>query len=150
SGRTVRFYSDILKGKIVLVSLFFTECEGMCPTINASLAEVQEQLDDRMGRDIVLISITLDPETDTTEVLREYAANFDTGKGWYFLTGKSAEIKTVTRKLGHVASTPDEHTGVLILGNVATATWTKIAPSTPPGAIVEKLKLLAEGGLAQQ
>lgn len=150
SGKPVRFYSDMLKGKVVLVSLFFTECTGMCPTINASLAEAQELLDDRMGRDIVFISITLDPETDTTEVVREYAANFDAGKGWHFLTGKPADIKTVTRKLGHAASTPAEHTGVLILGNVATATWTKMAPGAPPVAIVEKLKLLAEGGLARK
>lgn len=150
NGETVRFYSDMLKGKVVLVSLFFTECTGMCPTINASLAEVQELLGDRMGKDIVFISITLDPETDTPDVVREYAANFDAGKGWYFLTGKLSEIKTVTRKMGHAASTPAEHTGTLILGNVATATWTKMTPGVPPLAVAEKLKLLAEGGHAQK
>jgi len=150
SGRTVRFYSDMLKGKIVLVSLFYTSCEGICPVVNANLAEVQDLLADRLGKDMALISITLDPKKDTPSVIKSYADNFSTGEGWHFLTGKPEDVTSIIRKLGHLTTTPNDHTGLLVLGNVSTATWTKMAPNAPPLAIVEKLKLLAEGGLAQQ
>jgi protein SCO1/2 len=85
-GRTVRFYDDLLKDKIVLVNFMFTDCGDVCPGMTQNLADVQKLLGDRVGRDIFMYSISLQPEIDTPEKLKDYADMFDVGPGWLFLT----------------------------------------------------------------
>jgi protein SCO1/2 len=64
-GRTVRFYDDLLKDRTVTLNLMYTECCDICPGMTQNLAEVQKLLGDRVGRDIFMYSITLQPEHDT-------------------------------------------------------------------------------------
>lgn len=78
-GATVHFYDDLLKGKIVAINLIYTTCKYSCPLETARLAQVQRILGDRMGRDVFFYSITIDPEHDTPEVLKAYAAKFHAG-----------------------------------------------------------------------
>ena len=85
-GKELRFFSDVLKDRVVLVSLFYTNCTGMCPINNAKLAEVQDLLGDSLGRSIFLVSVTLDPETDTPDVLKDYASKFEADDCWLFRT----------------------------------------------------------------
>jgi protein SCO1 len=72
-GRTFRFFDDLPKGKIVLVNFFFTRCDALCPLVMENLAAVQDLLGPRVGKDIFMYSITLQPELDTPEVLAAYA-----------------------------------------------------------------------------
>lgn len=145
NGRKLRFYSDVLRGKTVLVSLFYVNCTGMCPIVNAALQLVQDELGDRQGKDIVLITVTLDPERDTPETIREYASRFEPAEGWYFLTGKPEEMAEIIRRLGHVGKI-EAHKGMLMLGNVTEGVWTRARPNMPPPAIAAKLRMLSEGG----
>lgn len=142
-GETMRFYSDVLENQVVLVSLFYTECTGMCPITNAKLAEVQDLLGEQFGHGVRFVSVTLDPETDTPEVLKEYAAKFDARDGWLFLTGKKEDLKTITYRLGQVDSTIETHNPMIMAGNVNRAQWTKLRPNMPAPAIVERVRLLA-------
>src|ERR1041384_2454650 len=71
-GRTVRFFDDLVKGKIVAIDLIYTTCQYACPLETARLAQVQRLLGDRLGRDGLFYSISIDPEHDTPEVLRAY------------------------------------------------------------------------------
>src|SRR3954447_5853833 len=87
-GATVHFYDDLIKGKIVAINLIYTTCKYACPLETARLAQVQSVLGDRMGRDVFFYSITIDPEHDTPAVLKAYAAKYQAGPGWTFLTGK--------------------------------------------------------------
>ena len=66
-GRTLRFYDDLMKGKILLVNFFFTECDGICPRMTQNLVGVQKLLAPRVGKDIFMYSIRLEPEHDTPE-----------------------------------------------------------------------------------
>lgn len=143
-GKTMRFYSDVLENQLVLVSLFYTECTGMCPLTNAKLAEVQDLLGDQLGHGVRLVSITLDPETDTPEVMKEYAAKFDAREGWLFLTGKKDDIKTITRRLGQTGERIETHIPYIMAGNVNRAQWTKLGPELPPAAIVGRLRLMSQ------
>lgn len=142
-GETMRFYSDVLESQVVLVSLFYTECTGMCPITNAKLAEVQDLLGEQLGHGVRIVSITLDPETDTPEVLKEYAAKFDAREGWLFLTGKNEDLKTITYRLGQVDSKIETHNPMIMAGNVNRAQWTKLRPNMPAPAIVERVRFLA-------
>jgi protein SCO1/2 len=126
-GVEVKFYDDVLKGKIVAINLIYTTCKYACPLETARLAQVQKVLGDRMGRDIFFYSITIDPDHDTPAVLKEYAEKYHVGPGWTFLTGKKDDIELISKKLG-LYSDPDPanldgHTPMLLVGNEATGQW---------------------------
>jgi protein SCO1/2 len=128
-GKQVRLYDDLIKGKIVAVNLIYTSCKYACPLETARLAQVQKLLGDRMGRDVFFYSISIDPEVDTPEVLKAYAAKFHAGPGWLFLTGKKADIDLISRKLGLASQQKDPsvdgHTPHLMIGNEATGQWVR-------------------------
>lgn len=127
NGKKVRFYDDLIKGKVVALELIYTTCKYNCPLETARLVQLQKQLGDHMGKDIFFISITIDPEHDTPEVLKAYAEKYKVGPGWTFLTGKEADIKLISKKLGldklPTGNDPDGHTPSLLIGNEATGIW---------------------------
>jgi protein SCO1/2 len=126
-GKKVHFYDDLIKGKVVAIELMYTSCKYNCPLETARLVQLQKFLGDRMGKDIFFYSITIEPEHDTPEVLKEYAAKYHVGPGWLFLTGRDADIKLISRRLGldslPNANDPDGHTPSLLIGNEATGIW---------------------------
>jgi len=130
-GRTVHFYDDLIKGKIVAIDLIYTTCQYACPLETARLAQVQRLIGDRMGRDVFFYSITIDPDHDTPAVLAEYARKYQAGPGWLFLTGAKADIDRLSRKLGLYSppdpANPDGHQPYLLVGNEATGQWMRNA-----------------------
>ena len=124
-GKKVRFYSDVLKGKTVVVNAFFTTCTSVCPPMNRNMEKIQEALGDRVGRDVFLVSITVDPENDTPARIKEYAKKFHAGAGWTFLTGKKENLDWALYKLGQYVENKDDHTTVFIIGNEPTGLWKK-------------------------
>lgn len=126
-GKTVHFYDDLIKGKVVAIELMYTHCKYNCPLETARLVQLQKLLGDRMGKDIFFYSITIEPQRDTPEVLKAYAEKFHVGPGWLFLTGKEANIKLISKKLGLDSlpnpDDPDGHTPSLLIGNEATGLW---------------------------
>ena len=128
-GKKVRFYDDLIKGKVVGIDLIYTTCKYSCPLETARLVQLQKLIGDRMGKDIFFYSISIDPEHDTPEVLKAYAEKYHVGPGWLFLTGKMADIKLISHKLGldtlPSADDPDGHTPHLLIGNEATGLWMK-------------------------
>jgi protein SCO1 len=127
TGRIVRFYDDLLKGKSVVVNVIYTRCKDRCPLETAKLSQVQRLLAGRMGSDIFFYSISIDPEWDTPAVLRDYAEKFHAGPGWLFLTGKRDDIAAVQKKIGLYSRTdavnPDGHLPSLMIGNEPTGQW---------------------------
>jgi protein SCO1/2 len=122
-GKTLRFYDDLIKGKIVIISFIFTRCTDICPITTARLAQIEEKLGDSVGRDIFIYSITVDPENDSPEKLKAYAEAFHAGPGWKFLTGKLADIRAINGKLGERMRSLSEHRNEIVLGNDATGEW---------------------------
>src|ERR1051325_1899561 len=82
NGEKVRFYTDVLQGKTVVVNAFFTTCTSVCPPMNRNMERIQEALGDRVGKDVFLVSISVDPEADTPARLKDYARKFHAGPGW--------------------------------------------------------------------
>jgi cytochrome oxidase Cu insertion factor (SCO1/SenC/PrrC family) len=147
-GDEVAFYSDVLRDKVVLINFIYTQCTDACPTQTARLAQVQSLLGDRVGRDVALVSISVDPEHDTPQVLREYATRFGAKEGWVFLTGSSTDVNDVLRRLGQLASSREEHTTLFIVGNVATGHWMKVHPDAAPSEIARLVRSLAQEAVA--
>ena len=128
-GKTVRFYDDLIKNKVVTINFFYAKCEGICPTVTANLARVQKIFGDRVGREIFMNSISLKPEHDTPAVLKEYAEMFKAKTGWTFLTGKPADIELLRRSLGFTNLNPEldkdksQHIGNVRYGNEPLMLW---------------------------
>ncbi|HKP14228.1 MAG TPA: SCO family protein [Blastocatellia bacterium] len=136
-NRPVRFFDDMLKGKVVLINFMFTTCTSVCPPMTANLAKVQEYLGERVGNGVNMISISVDAATDTPAALKKYASTFKAKPGWYFLTGKQADVETVLRKVGGFVKDKNEHSSLIVIGNVETGEWVKVFAMTNPSEIAD-------------
>jgi protein SCO1/2 len=93
------------RGKLVALNFIYTRCPmpEVCPRLAASFASVQRRFADSIGRDLVLLSITIDPEWDTPEVLAAYAKLWRTrDEGWRFLTGSPERVREAATTWGLV------------------------------------------------
>lgn len=131
TGQPVRFFTDLLAGKVVVVNFIYTSCADACPLETARLAEVQDVLGERVGRDIFFYSISIDPERDTVAALASYAERFGAGPGWLFLRGAPADVRLLREKLGVLGADERElkdHSLNLVIGNQATGRWMRRSP----------------------
>lgn len=142
-GDQLRFYSDLLKDKLVVISFFYTNCPTAQPVL-VTFFKLQKRLRDRLGRDILLLSISVDPENDTLEVVREYAGKFNPQKGWLFLTGDEKNMAVINRKLGNTLRLPEGHLRQFLLGNLKTGHWMRLVESAPDVALAMGLHSLEE------
>lgn len=127
-GKVFRFYDNLIKDKIFVISFFYAACSEICPLATARLSELQEALGDDLGRDIFFYTISIDPENDTPERLKKYAEAMHAGPGWLFLTGIPEDIKVIRDKLGDRGKFLNEHRNEVLLGNGATGEWQRDNP----------------------
>lgn len=139
-GETVRFYDDLVRDRTILLNFFVVSClDGRCPITNGNLRRTQDLLGDRMGRDVFFYSVTLEPERDTVERLREYAEDiFEARPGWIFLTGERKDIDTLRRAQGFYDPDPERDTDTRLhassarIGNDVKQRWNMVALQTSP------------------
>ena len=124
-GEKMRFYSDLIKGKTVIIDSFFATCQGSCLPMNRNLEKVQEALGDRLGKDAYILSISVDPTVDTPPALKAYSKKLNARPGWYFLTGDKASVDFVLKKLGQFVDDKQDHLNIFIIGNERTGLWKK-------------------------
>jgi protein SCO1 len=141
-GRTLHFYDDVMKGKILLINFFYTDCDAVCPLMTENLARVQELLGPRVGGEIQMVSISLQPEHDTPEVMAAYAKTYGVGPGWMFLTGKKDDIELLRHRLGFVDidpvvdADPEQHIGTVRIANEPMHRWAMSPALINPEAFV--------------
>jgi len=109
-------------------------------------------LGERMGKDFWLYSITLEPDHDTPEVLREYARKAGAGPGWTFLTGTPRDIMTLRVALGFydvdepwLEEDISSHLGFLLMGNEPYGWWGTVPATAAPRQIVQLIEWLEPG-----
>jgi protein SCO1/2 len=139
-NKQVRFYDDLIKGKIALVNFIYTSCHLYCPRATSKLATVQKMLGDRVGRDIFMYSISLKPWEDDPDTLRSYAKQYGAKPGWFFLTGDEYDITTLRFKLLNLQQPmldfdPVQHTGMVRIINGPLTKWTMV----PLGAMAHQI-----------
>ncbi len=134
-GKRVDLYDDLMKDKVVVINTFFASCTGSCPVMSKTFQHVQEQLGDRVGRDIWLISITVDPATDTPQALKKYADQWKARPGWRFLTGTQEEVAAALKKIGQYVDDRESHRNVILVGNDRTGLWKKLFGLAKPAEV---------------
>jgi protein SCO1 len=124
-GNKLNFYTDLIKDKTVAINFIFTNCTTICPPLAATFQRLQREMGERIGKDVHLISISVDPVTDTPERLKAWGAKFKAGKGWTFVTGEKQEMDKLLTALGAAVSKREDHTPALIIGNDSKGVWTR-------------------------
>jgi protein SCO1/2 len=128
-GKEVLFYDDLVKDKIVTVNFFFSKCDEICPMVMANLVKVQKLLGDQVGRQLFMYSITLKPEEDTVDVVRNYREALHATPGWTFFTGKTEDIDKIRKGIGFTYPEPaidrdtTQHIGNVRYGNEPLMLW---------------------------
>ena len=137
-GKQIRFYSDLVKGKTVAINFIFTTCTTICPPLTATFRRVQQELAERAPQ-VSLISVSVDPTTDTPARLREFAAKFKAAPGWTFVTGNKVEIDSLLKALGVAVADKNDHTPMVLIGNEPSNYWTRAFGLSSPAALVKEI-----------
>lgn len=122
-SKPLKFYDDVIRDKIVVVSFIYTSCRNICPLITSRLADVKDRLGPLDGTNIHFVSISIDPIPDTPDKLKAMAEAFRTGDRWTFLTGTPDDIDQIRYKLGERSKVKTEHRNEVLLGNDRTGEW---------------------------
>lgn len=123
-GVELKFYDDVIKDKLVVISFIYTSCRDICPLVTARLAQVREKLGEAQDR-FTFVSITIDPEHDGPAQLKAHADAFQVGPGWLFLTGVPSDIQQIRHKLGERSRSLTEHRNEVVLGNDPAGDWAR-------------------------
>ncbi len=142
--KKVHFYDDLIKGKLVVIQFMFANCERFCPMVTPNLVKVQEELRKRAPGEVSLVSITVDPDHDTPEVLKAYAEKFHIQEGWQFLTGRKSDIDRLRRELGlyYPEDKQFEHMNMITIGKEPTGQWLSMRALNKPDVIAYTVLLL--------
>jgi len=145
NGKKQRFYSDVLKGRVVLVSFIFTNCEFACPMLAQKLKQTRAVMAESITDDVWFVSISVDPERDTPEAMKKFAERQGVDESrWIFLTGDKQNLETIVRKLGQYTPDVEAHTTLMLAGNDKTRHWTRVMPMLLPPDIAKQMRALAE------
>jgi protein SCO1/2 len=143
NGKRLRFHSDLVKGKVVVISFIFTRCTAMCPIIGEGVARLQTALGDRAGRDVQLISVSTDPVTDTPEKLKAWGARLKAKDGWTMVTGEKAEMDRLLKVLTGGVSGNKTHEPLLLIGNEAKNVWAEAYAYESPAKLIQQIDRVA-------
>ena len=128
---------------MVVISFVQTQCKNACPLVTRKLTLVRDLLEGQLGQPVQFVSITLNPAQDTPAALKDFAKRHEADHdGWVFLTGPVDHVSQIIRKLGQYSEDLDDHSTVILAGNVDRAHWTKIPPNVLPDAIAAKVREL--------
>jgi protein SCO1 len=139
NGKTVDLYKDFIAGRRIVLHSFFARCEGSCPVMMTTLQALQKQLGSRLGKDVSIVSITVDPDHDTPQVLADYAKRVQAKPGWHFLSGSSAQVNMALRRIGQYTDAPENHMNLIIVGNETDGDWRKMHGLAEMKAVVTEI-----------
>lgn len=144
-GNQVKFASEAIGDRIVAINFIYTTCSTLCPLTSAIFKQLQDKLGKLLSRDIWLISISLDPLTDTPARLKEYASKYRSNPGWIWLTGSVSDVEQVLTGLGTTSANFREHAPLNLVGDGKNGKWIQFNALTGPEQIRAELeRMLAE------
>lgn len=138
-----RFYSDLVKDRVVVVSFIYTSCTAICSPLTANLKRARELLDPALAERASFISISIDPQTDTPEALKAFAERYGIGGNWHFVTGKAARLLEIQKAFSVAMKRKEDHTPLILIGNDASNSWTRKHGLAPPEAIAAAISEVA-------
>ena len=139
NGEQGRLDSDIVAGRIVVMDFVYTSCTTVCPVLSATLGQVQARLDGRIGSEVMLVSISVDPVRDTPARLKAYAKKLRAGDGWVWLTGDKQVVDGVLRQLGAYSPNFEDHPSMVLVGDAEGGDWARFLGFPSADQIIAKV-----------
>lgn len=148
NGKQVRFYSDLIKGKVVVVNFFFTRCSDVCPMQGKSLSRLKDRLGERLGHDVFFVSISKDPENDTPEELAKWGKRYGVNTGWTLVTGETEVIRKILWDFVGEEIGQAMHESTVLIGNDKTGVWTTTDGLLYPEDLIKYIDRVARSDVA--
>ncbi len=143
-GRAVHFYRDLVQGKVVAINFVYTTCTTVCPLLHASFSRLQQLLGARLGTEVHLLSLSVDPVTDTPARLHALAQRLRAAAGWTFATGTRGDTTRLLKALRVFTPAVEDHAPLILLGNERRGAWTRVYGLTPPEHLLRLLETLGD------
>lgn len=141
-GHKLHFRTDLVEGKVVAVNFLFTNCTTICPPLGATFGKLRKLLGDRAGRDVHLISVSVDPTTDTPERLKAWSRKFGQGPGWTLVTGGREDVTRLLKALGAYTASVNDHPPLVLISNRG-GQWTRAYGLAPPAKLAALIDQMA-------
>jgi protein SCO1 len=141
-GKAVRFTSDAVGDRLVLINFIYTTCTTVCPIQSALFADLQQRLGARAGSEVSLISVTVDPLRDTPMRLKQFAAQYQAGPGWRFLSGSKQAVDEVLTAFDVYTPNFADHPAVVMVGDPRSGDWTRFFGFPGSDQIMSKVQQL--------
>jgi len=148
-GRKVRFYSDLIKDKVVVLSFFYTSCNYTCTMQGRTFSKLQSLLGERLGKSVFLISVTTDPARDNPTQLKAWATRYKVGPGWTLVTGEEAEMNKLLEPFTGNSAGGGMHLPSTFIGNDKSGLWTSATGVFPPEELLKVVDHLTQDNTAK-
>jgi len=141
-GAPVLFKSDVIDGRLIIMDFVYTTCKTACPIQTAIFMRLQEELGQRLGDEVLLVSVSIDPATDIPPRLKAYSQKHNAKPGWIWLTGKKLNVDQVLVGLRAYSSDIVEHPSMILVGDGRHGNWTRYYGFPKVEVILDKLEEL--------
>jgi protein SCO1/2 len=147
-GKRMMLVGDLVGEQIVVMNFIFTTCPSVCPMQSAIFAGLQKELGDRLGNEVKLLSLSIDPVTDVPARLAETAARYGAREGWTWLTGEKADVDRALVGLGAYSSEVESHPAMILVGDGSRGGWTRFYGFPRPADVLARVDALAAARIA--
>lgn len=141
-NQSMNFAAEAVGDKLIALTIFYSTCTTVCPVSSAIFAALQDKLGQRLGRDVHLISLSVDPTTDTPRRLQAYSEKLGAKPGWLWLTGEKRGVDKVLSGLGLYSSDYAEHPAAVLVGDGKSGHWSRFYGFPGPDKILQQLDKL--------
>jgi protein SCO1 len=150
-GQLIRLYSGILQGrKAVLINTFFTNCGTICPLVGVRMDRLQQSLGPCNSNEYILVSISVDPATDTPERLQEWGKRFHAGRCWVLLTGAKPQVDAVLKGLHLFTPDRNSHTPSALIGGGDLEQWRLVNVLASPDTLLKMVRLQMSSSVTKE
>jgi protein SCO1/2 len=140
----VRFYSDLVRDKVVAIQFIFTTCQSICPPLGSTFGTLRAR-----EPGVQFVSVSVDPVTDTPERLKEWSRRFGAGPNWRLVTGPKPAIDRLLKALRSYDADKNAHTPLVLLGDDRSGRWRRVHGLAAPEAIAWLVEGLGAGAGAR-
>ena len=138
-GKRMDLRRDVIGERVVVVNFVYTSCTTVCPVTSSIFSMLQQSLGERMGKEVALVTITVDPSRDTPHRLLKYSQNFNPGAAWNWLTGDKGAVDRALRAFGAYTPNFEDHPAMVLIGDARQSTWYRLYGFPAPQAIENRV-----------